>query len=213
MTVIEKLHNVKVNVKSVTCDGTQANIQTFKNVGCDIAQQRSFPHPVTGEAIHVFLDPCHMLKLARNALADCKVIAQDGKEIKWMCIENLQKVQQEEGLKFANKLNFQHISFKNKIMNVPLAAQTLSSSVADAIDYLRKIGHPAFQGSEETTKFIRIIDAAFDMLNSRNPYGKGFKQPIRPENLVYHEELISEICSYISGLTIRTRWRQQQTYI
>lgn len=35
-------------------------------------------------------------------------------------------------------------------MNVKLAVQVLSSSVADAIDYLRSIGHPRLAGSEAT---------------------------------------------------------------
>ena len=202
MTVIEKLHEVNVKVRSVTCDGPQANIQTLKNVGCDLQDKPQFPHPVTGEPIYVFLDPCHMIKLARNALADCKVMISGGREIKWAFIENLYSVQESEGFKFANKLNLQHIVFKNKIMNVALAAQTLSSSVADAIDYLRKIGHPAFQGSEETVKFIRTIDRTFDLLNSRNPYGKGYKQPIRPESLNYYEGLVLELSKYISSLSI-----------
>ena len=66
-------------------------------------------------------------------------------------------------------------------MKVSLAAQTLSASVASAIDFLRdeqKI--PEFEGSEATTKFIRIIDKAFDMLNSGHPLAKAFKAPVIP---------------------------------
>ena len=64
-------------------------------------------------------------------------------------------------------------------MKVSLAAQTLSSSVATAIDYLRdEMRLPDFTGSEATTEFIRIIDRIFDMLNSRNPFAKGSKSPV-----------------------------------
>ena len=69
-------------------------------------------------------------------------------------------------------------------MNVKLAAQTLSSSVATAIDFLRTEAQlPEFYGSEHTTKFICMIDMAFDMLNSRNPHSKGYKSPVTRENI------------------------------
>ena len=59
-------------------------------------------------------------------------------------------------------------------MKVKLAAQTLSSSVADAIEYFLKEGDPKFQGANGTIKFIRVVDRLFDLLNSRSPHGKGF---------------------------------------
>ena len=55
-------------------------------------------------------------------------------------------------------------------MNVILAAQTLSASVASYIDFLREEIHLSeFENSEYTTDFISRIDSAFDLLNSRNP--------------------------------------------
>jgi hypothetical protein len=71
-------------------------------------------------------------------------------------------------------------------MNVKIAAQTLSSSVADAIDFLRMdLQHPKFQGSKETTEFIRKIDRLFHILNSRNPFAKGYKKPLTAANREY----------------------------
>ena len=65
--------------------------------------------------------------------------------------------------------------FQKHKMNVKLAAQTLSSSVADAIEFLdSSMKLDQFQGSTGTVKFIRTIDRLFDMLNSRNPMAKGF---------------------------------------
>lgn len=143
-----------------------------------------------------------MIKLARNALADCKGITSDEGKIKWSFIEKLNELQQQEGLKFANKLSSKHVHFRNKVMNVSLAAQTLSSGVADAIEYLRKCGGSNFQGSEATTLFIRRIDEMFDRLNSRNPFGRGFKQPIRPENTAYIFSNLSEYTDYLRSLHI-----------
>lgn len=63
-------------------------------------------------------------------------------------------------------------------MNVQLAAQTLSSHVADVISYLRKQGHSFFKNSEATEEFIYMIDRLFDLLNSRNPFEQGYKSPL-----------------------------------
>ena len=86
-------------------------------------------------------------------------------------------------------------------MNVRLAAQTLSSSVADAIEFLMENGHPLFKGTEGTIKFIRNIDKLFDLLNVKNPHGKGFKQAIRLENKLLWENTIPKSISYLLSLT------------
>ena len=86
-------------------------------------------------------------------------------------------------------------------MNVRLAAQTLSSSVADAIEFL-DIGmkNPNFKNSNGTVKFVRIIDRLFDMLNSRNPVGKEYKQPLRLANKATYEEILRSTAEYLLSL-------------
>ena len=48
-------------------------------------------------------------------------------------------------------------------MKVKVAAQTLSSSVADALEFLLHFGHPLFSDAEGTIEFIRAIDKMFDI--------------------------------------------------
>ena len=80
----------------------------------------------------------------------------------------------------ANMLTTNHLKFEKHEMNIRLAAQTLSSSVANAIEFLDKsIKLRNFSGSNGTVLFIRTIDRLFDLLNSRNPWPKGFKAPLR----------------------------------
>ena len=75
------------------------------------------------------------------------------------------------GLKFGNNLSGRHIEyFRNKV-NVKIACQTFSSSVADAIEFMMLAGH-SFKNAEGTIEFIRIIDRLFDLLNVRNLYAK-----------------------------------------
>ena len=86
-------------------------------------------------------------------------------------------------------------------MKVNLAAQALSSSVADAIEYCRDVLKlPQFQGSEATVRFIRIFDHLFDILNSRNPLAKGFKSPLRQCNKSSWDPFLDEGYQYILGL-------------
>ena len=65
-------------------------------------------------------------------------------------------------------------------MKVNLAAQTFSSSAADAIEYCTNILQlTQFQGSEATVKLIRLFDRLFDILNS---LAKWYKSALRLKN-------------------------------
>ena len=78
---------------------------------------------------------------------------------------------------FGNKLQQKHLLWEKHKMNVKLAAQTLSASVANAIDFLHDgVQLPEFQESKATSEFIRRIDLAFDLMNSHNHLAKGSKQ-------------------------------------
>ena len=88
-------------------------------------------------------DACHVLTLCRNALADKRVIeSQSGKKVELKFFERHESFQTKEVLKLANKLSANHIFHKNRKMNVKLAAQTLSASVAEALQFLVKTKLP-----------------------------------------------------------------------
>jgi hypothetical protein len=62
---------VGVTVRSVTCDGTAANVQALNSLECNISAgdlKSYFKHPSLDVNVYAILDPCHMLKLTRNAL-------------------------------------------------------------------------------------------------------------------------------------------------
>ena len=90
-------------------------------------------------------------------------------------------------------------------MKVNLAAQSLSSSVADALVCCREqLNLPAFSGSEGTVNFIVLFDRLFDVLNSRNPLAKGFKAPLSSANFSFVDTFLSHAEQYIMSLTDRT---------
>jgi predicted RNA-binding protein (virulence factor B family) len=58
-----------------------------------------------------------------------------GEIIDYKYIILLHELQQTTGLRAGNKLRQKQVTFKKQIMKVNLAAQTLSLSVADALDF------------------------------------------------------------------------------
>ena len=185
---LEKLHESGVRAVSVTSDGTSYNQQMAARLGVKLDPQNmqaTFPHP-SDQSVHVafIFDACHMVKLVRNMMSTYKRFMLPGVGIvDWVYIERLMELQQEEKLSAGNKVSDRHVHYQNEKMKVNLAVQVLSSSVADALEFARRIGKAEFHGCEATVQFIRTVDRLFDILNSRNCRGKGYKAPIGKWNI------------------------------
>lgn len=83
-------------------------------------------------------------------------------------------------------------------MKENLAAQLISSSVADAMEFcIEELHLPQLKGSEGTVTFLRVFDKLFDVLNSRNSLRKGSKAPMRRRNLETWMSVLSEDEGYI----------------
>ena len=178
---IKKLHDVGVEVISLICDGPSCHFAMLRELGASMSPPNLkpyFTHPLDKKKrVYVLLDVCHMLKLIRNTLGNCGTLVDgDDQEICWEYLTALHELQQDEGLRLGNKLKQAHIKWWQQKMKVNLAAQTLSSSVADAIDYCR------------------------DTLNSRNPCAKGFKAALRKSNKETWEAFFEEAYAYIMAL-------------
>ena len=122
-----------------------------------------------------------MLKLAQNSLVDLAcILTPTGTKSEWKFIKYLHQLLEQDGLMIGNKLTSTHVQYQKNKMKVSLGAQTLRSSVADAIKFLDNgVKLQQFKGSESTVEVIRLFDRLFDILNSRSPVAKGFKEPLR----------------------------------
>lgn len=90
----------------------------------------------------------------------------------------------------------------NNFFQVNIAAQTISNSVADALEFLNEDQKSQkFKGCEATVKFIRTIDVLFDIMNSRNPWAKNFKAPLRLKNEDSWRPQIIEGIKYLLNCT------------
>lgn len=208
---LEKAADAGLRVWSITADGTSVNLCTFEQLGCIFGTKydsmiTKFKHPSRDYYVYVILDACHMLKLARNALGSIQSFYdEDGGEIQWSFFQQLYHLQEAEGFNLGNKFSAQHLQFEKHKMNVRLAAQTLSSSVADAIEFLDvSMKLAQFNNSQATVNFIRILDRAFDILNSRNPMGKGYKQPLRQQSRGTWESILKSTVDYLLSLVTIT---------
>lgn len=199
------LSQADVTVASVTFDGCSTNLAMAKELGANLNPDNMkayFIHPITQKTVYIFLDICHMLKLVRNTMSSKLLKDADDKFIMWAYIDKLEKLQAREGVLLANKLKAKHTEFANQKMKTSLAAQTLSLSVAAALEYLRESNNEDFNDCQPTVKFIKIFNNIFDICNSRSKFGLGFKQPINKETSAMFFEYIDEAIEYIKNLKI-----------
>ena len=161
-----------------------------------------FSRTLPGENIFFILDPVHMLKLVRNTFCEYKTLKKDGKIISWKFIELLYVLQEQRELYLCNKLTKDHIQYQNHPMKVKYAAQLLSNSVADGLDYAREVLQlKDFEGSEETATFIRTFNDIFDLQNSSSKFACGWKGPINPLTKDRIFAKMEELATYITRIT------------
>jgi len=69
-TAAKLCHEKLLRVHGITFDGCATNLKTMKYLADSLNTIEQFPHPCGGPNIHVILDACHMMKLARNAVCE-----------------------------------------------------------------------------------------------------------------------------------------------
>lgn len=195
---------------SITFDGivTNPSMCAQLNANLDVYSNDFKPFfEIDGHRIFILYDPSHTEKLVRNVLGDKKVIYDDeNNEIKWLYIERLVRCREDHNFWISHKLNRSHLDFRSNIMKVKIAAETLSGSAADSIDFLMKIGHPWFHNAHHTSTFIRYFNDAFDIFNSKpNKFKENpLKRPLDCENAAQIFEIFNRTIDFILQLKIRT---------
>ena len=102
----------------------------------------------------------------------------------------------------ANKLKGSHIDFYKQKMKVNLATQTISNSVATAIDFCRdELKLSQFAGSEETSRFLILFDRLFDIFDSKSYMGNLSKAPMSVDNIREIKVFFEYATLYIKKIT------------
>lgn len=203
--VILMIGKTGAKVVGLSYDGLRANIAAARELGADFNNDKPyFTNPHSDDTIFLFPDACHSLKTVRNQLASKGVLFDNqNNTIKWEFIIQLEKYQRENKINLGNKLTKVHIQWQKKKMNVRIAAETISNSVADAIELLQKSGIEEFQHSEATVQFLRRFNNIFDTLNSKNSTDAiCFKRPISSDTKNEYFKFFNESISYIRNLKL-----------
>ncbi|KAJ8720540.1 hypothetical protein PYW08_006005 [Mythimna loreyi] len=213
MDCLRHCHAAGVDVVSLTFDGCAANLSTAAVLGCKLSVidnlKTTFKHPETNKEVALFLDPCHMIKLVRNTFeAKSVIFNNENKEIRWQLLKNLNKLQTNQGLNFANRLTQRHLNFRNEIMKVKLATQLLSRSVANALQVCEEtLRSSNFKDSGPTKDFIILFNDLFDIFNSRARDKFGFKKPVSSGNAKEIFAFLEKAKKYILELRIYNKNR------
>lgn len=206
MDAMRRIHTTGIELDSITFDGDPANIKAMKILGASFENdQPFFNNPNGGGKVYVVLDTAHMLKLIRNILGNKRILYDhNDEEIKWEYIENLIDLQIAEDINLGNKLTKTHAEYKNRIMNVKIAAQTISNSTANSIQYMDEVmKNEIFKNSKATTYYLRVMNNLFDIMNSKLGHcNNEFKRPLTKETVNKFTAYFQDAKNYIKGLKI-----------
>lgn len=206
--VITELHKANVDISNITFDGHPSNRPMCEELGANLNVYSPLFRPyieMNSKKIFIILDPCHMLKLARNTLGNKKtLIDPNGNKIEWHYFEELVRFSKEKDFGLCHKMNDKHLQWKRQEMKVDLAVQTLSQSVADSIKFLMEEGYTEFSRSSATINYVKLFNNLFDVFNTKpdkdneNP----FKRAIRADNKEDISSLFSSAIDYLKKLKV-----------
>ena len=153
------------------CDGASPNRKFFQLHSPDNSIIHSIQNPFASDdrKIYFISDPPHLIKTTRNTLANSyshrktRKLWNNGQDISWMHIVKLFEEHCEGVDSLVTKLTRQHVDLTSfSQMNVNLAAQVLSDSVAHALRF--NYG----DRFRETAKLCEMMNKWFDLMNTRN---------------------------------------------
>uniref|UniRef100_A0A1B0DQL7 THAP-type domain-containing protein n=1 Tax=Phlebotomus papatasi TaxID=29031 RepID=A0A1B0DQL7_PHLPP len=152
-----------VRILGVTFDAAPENFKAMSILGTNLETnmpeyklrlQKDPQDNCPSAQIFIQPDVVHMIKLTRNTFARYKMYDGQGREINYQYIIALHELQSTLGINLDNKIRTAHVAFKGREMNVRLAVELLSESVADSLDFCRD--HLNYKGSITDENFEDI---------------------------------------------------------
>jgi len=177
-TVISHLEEVGLRVLSLTFDGASVN-RKFIAMHESLDKESPYTYSTKNLAsdylrpLYFIVDPPHLLKTIRNALANSfghrksRNLWKNGEHLSWKVIElayDITKNLKNPG----HKMNQAHIKLSSfSVMTVIFATQTLSGSTANTIEDLSTHSRMEKFDTKELVGFIRLMNRFFDCVNTR----------------------------------------------
>lgn len=208
--VITKITSLGIKVACITFDGLRTNFAACEFLGASLKPNNIKPfilNPVNSSKIHIFIDACHVLKLARNLIAKEENLFNRSNNtiISWIFFRRLEAHRIKNDF-VCHKLTKKHIQWFRAKMDVRLASETMSRSVANSMEHLMNEGVKNFQHSQGTIEYIRFVDTFFDIFNSKKEKKSNvFKSPITIASKEKIFEFLNETDTYLRSLTLNGR--------
>jgi hypothetical protein len=163
---VEKLQEIGLCVKAVVCDQNSTNRSAFSQLG--VSQNRPYFLDSKEQKIHALFDVPHLLKSIRNNLLTHN-FSFENKTISFNDVKKLFELDSNSTTTRAvPKLSPAHIKPSNfQKMNVALAAQVLSHSVAAGLRTAVATKQITTDTALHTADFLEKLNSIFDALNSR----------------------------------------------
>lgn len=167
--ILRKVTKIGLTIIALVFDGLIGNFTTCRLLGADFNFANNFRpyilNPITNLNIYILLDIPHMVKLVRNCIGFFKKFYQsDGAAIEWQYYEQLEMLSRKCDV-VTHKLTRKNIEFEKNKMNVSLATQLFSESVARSMEKLQTLPETRemFKDCTTTTNFTRRMNNVFDI--------------------------------------------------
>ena len=196
---LSQLHAIGLNVKAVISDQGSNFVSTYKSMGVTVDEPF---FKVNDKTIFVFYDPCHLLKSARNVL-EKNTVHCDKSIATLEHIKRLYSLDAKRRYRLAPRLTSQHVNLTSfSKMRVKLAAQTLSHSVAAAIETNCSFDSLT-SAAMGTAEYAEKFDTLFDCFNSSQVYcTKVYRGSFSARSK--HRTILLDIQSWLSKLRVIT---------
>ena len=203
--IIQNVESTGFIVLAMVSDLSPTNIRLWKDLGICM-DNPSFCNPAAPDRnVHVFADAPHLVKLIRNNFLDSGFTLANGSCVTSDCVKEI-IFQSISDLKTAPKLSERHITVQGvKRMSVKLATQLLSETTAKTIQYFGGKGVLKSKDWKETSKFISIVDAWFDVMNSRVLYDRKPSRNAYGIQLGHQDSVLEEMITIAKSMKITRR--------
>lgn len=215
--VIKAISACGVRVLNISFDGLPCNFTTCELLGASFVERSFKPYfilPGDNRKTYIILDPPHMLKLARNCIGNTSaLIEENGGRIMWKYFEEMEQFRIVRGYTLTHKMNKRHMHWRNFKMNVRMAAQTLSNSVATSMKYLMDTGHEEFSDASATIQYTEYINNVFDIMNTgkNTSHTNIFKNAINPLTADQVFAYFNEVIHYLRNITLPNSEKENNT--
>lgn len=212
LQVIKEIEAVGAKVISLTGDGLAGNKSAAESLGArfDLDQPYFNSPTYPQQKIYIIFDAPHMIKLVRKHFSK-NYIYHNNQLVDWNLLEALVQKQSLDNFNLCNKLKKLHIEWHQKPMNVRLAVETISNSVANSLEQLRKDGYEQYKNSATTVEFLRYFNDGFDVLNfgDDKQSDSRYKKPLNNETADHIFQFAEKFKQFIVELEYRTPTKNQ----